>query len=144
MIIAGILGILTLLICIAPTAQRIEKSLEGMSFVNGDRRNNTVTVKLKGFKRNYLLRKDKLDLAITISDFETDIQTLGVISPEYRGFNSITVVYYNPIENGYDFGSVKFNKDFSILIISGINESIYVASSNTDTNLEDIFRIYGE
>lgn len=137
------LSILVILICTLPVVQRVEKTVQGISFVNEEAQDGTVTITIDGFKRNYLFRKDKLDVAITISDSEADIQTLGPIFPEHEGVYFTTTAWYDPIENSYHGGYLAFNKDLSVLIITGIKESIYVASSNADANLEELFRIYG-
>ncbi len=141
-LIVAMISILAILICTLPLVQNVDKTAQGVRFVNGESQDQVITITIAGLKRNYLFREDKLDVSLTISDFEADIQTLGQISPEHDGLYSSTIVYYNPIENIYDFGLLEFNKDFSILILKGINKNIYVASSKSNANLEEIFRTY--
>ncbi len=141
-LIVAILSILAILICTLPLVQRVNKTAQGARFVNGQAQDQAITIAIDGFKHNYFFREDKLNISITISDFEADIRTLGPISPEHGGVYSITIVYYDPIENSYDFGLLEFNRELSILILEGINKSIYVASSTANANLEEIFRTY--
>lgn len=141
-LLVSITTILAILVCTLPLLQRVKKTIQGVRFVDGEVQNQAITIVLNGFKQNYLFRTDKFNVALTISDVEGDVQTLGPISPENNGMYSITIVHYDPIGNSYSFGSLEFNRDFSILILEGINKSIYVASSETHTNWEEIFQIY--
>ena len=141
-VILSILCVL-IMICTFPLVQGIKKTIRGACFVNGKVHNQEITITIDGYKQSYVFRKDKLNVTVAISDVKHDIKTSGSISPGYNGLYFVTVYYFDPIKNCYDFGILEFNKAFSVVIITGINENIYVASSNVDANLEEIFRIYG-
>ena len=142
-LIVALLSILAILICTLPLVQGVNNTAQGLRFVDGEAQDHAITITIDGFKHSYLFQKDTLDVSLTINDFDADIRTLGKISPEHDGIYSSTIVYYDPVENSYDFGLLEFNRDFSFLILKGINKSVYVVSSKADANLEEIFQTYG-
>ncbi len=139
---AIVLVILITVVCTLPFPQKIKTSAQGARFGNGGTQLEDVVITIEGFRLNYLFREDKLDVSVTVSNADTDIETLGTVLPAPDEMYFSTVTWFDSTENAIRFGTLAFNRDLSDLFVTGVGNATYAASTDSGADLAAIFGRY--
>ena len=130
------LSLLILGICFLPFPHWINVKLTGYAVTTHGSIQDEVTVSIKGWQLNYLIKDDMLRADIEIQSSTTDESlrwtTSGsLLNPPDDGALYCTVYQYIANENGFEFGYFGFTKNMEKCIAPGLQKTIsYVSSTD--------------